>query len=99
MNSYTQNITFAKCNENPIYMRTLKVIIDNPNGISKLNVMRQTHPHYTWLKTFTKTPRVNNGPFSMLTHYNFATIKRMGNTFLYQPTQHGIEFYNLVNSI
>ena len=95
MNNYTKNITFARARKNPIYMRTLKAIIDHPNGIDKLNVMRITHPHYG-LTECAPTPDVNNGPFAMLTHYNLVTIERRNRKCFYKPTQCGIEFYHNV---
>lgn len=90
--NYTRNITFAKAHTNPIYMRVLKVLIDNKDhGIKRHEVLNITHN-----RQFTRTPNGwQIGPFHMLKYHNFATFERRGRNVFWKATPEGESFYNI----
>ena len=89
--NYTRNITFAKVHKNPLYMRILKILIDNPNGIRRNEVLKITHGY-----VLDKVPvGWMIGPFNCLSFYGYATYERRGNQCFWRATPKGEAFYNV----
>ena len=88
--NYTYRITFAKAHKNPLYMRILKILIDNPNGIRRNEVLKITHG-----RVLDKVPvGWMIGPFNCLGFYGYATYERRGRQCFWRATPKGEAFYN-----